>query len=328
MKRIRFLTLVLFTLLLVLCMSAAYAADVRPLALDPDKTDLNNGEFRLTITDPDQVDHGGYFTASLYLEDRYDAEQIRSLASGDKVLVNGKTWTVRELVVHEPEGPDEGASYEIYTEEENPGYIAFLPAPDGTFRCLTDDWSPVTRVGEVKVMLPLPDRFEYIRVSSGEEEDPRDMWAFLTDLGTDRFVAYNTSCVFEDGTLVRVTHASYPEGPEEESSEAEIPAESSEGTPVWKFCHGLREGLETAVITGYTVDCEAGLIPVEMSPEEVEDVRRLAIDGVVTDKANDDSLTGNTWVYSFESPDGKHLLSIKMYRGLIVAVDGMYHYHR
>ena len=70
MKRIRFLTLVLFALLLVLCMSAAYAADVRPLEPDPDKTDLNNGEFRLTITDPDQVDRGGYFTASLYLEDR------------------------------------------------------------------------------------------------------------------------------------------------------------------------------------------------------------------------------------------------------------------
>ena len=77
MKRIRFLTLVLFALLLVLCMSAAYAADVRPLEPDPDKTDLNNGEFRLTITDPDQVDRGGYFTASLYLEDRYDASMSR-----------------------------------------------------------------------------------------------------------------------------------------------------------------------------------------------------------------------------------------------------------
>ena len=44
------------------------------------------------------------------------------------------------------------------------------------------------------------------------------------------------------------------------------------------------------------------------------------------EKADDTSVTGGTWIYSFETPGGKHLLSIEMYRGLIVGSDGMYAY--
>ena len=63
-----------------------------------------------------------------------------------------------------------------------------------------------------------------------------------------------------------------------------------------------------------------------MTPEEVEEMRNLAINGIITGKANDMSLTGNTWLYSFESPDGEYLLGIEMYKGLIVSADGMYSY--
>ena len=63
-----------------------------------------------------------------------------------------------------------------------------------------------------------------------------------------------------------------------------------------------------------------------MAPEEVEEIRNTAINGVITGKANDLSVTGNTWVYSFETPEGEHLLSIEMYKGWIVSTDGMYTY--
>ena len=96
--------------------------------------------------------------------------------------------------------------------------------------------------------------------------------------------------------------------------------------PVWKFCHGLCDGLDTAVITAFTTDCETGTQPALFTPEEEAWIRRVAINGVITDKANDTSVTGGTWIWSFETPDGKHLLSIEMYRGLIVGSDGMYHY--
>ena len=94
--------------------------------------------------------------------------------------------------------------------------------------------------------------------------------------------------------------------------------------PVWQFCHGVRDGLDTAVITLYTTDCETGLIPAELSAEDEARIRSIAMNGIVTGKANDTAVTGGTWVYSFETPAGEHLLSIEMYRGLIVAADGMY----
>jgi len=100
----------------------------------------------------------------------------------------------------------------------------------------------------------------------------------------------------------------------------------TESIPVWQFCHGLRDGLETAEIKCFMTDCEEGLIPVEMTGEEIEEIRRLAINGTVTGKANDLAVTGGTWVYTFRTPEGKHLLSVELYRGLIVSRDGMYHY--
>ena len=94
--------------------------------------------------------------------------------------------------------------------------------------------------------------------------------------------------------------------------------------PVWQFCHGVRDGLDTAVITLYTTDCETGLIPAELFPEDEAWIRNIAVNGVVTGKANDTAVTGGTWVYSFEALGGEHLLSIEMYRGLIVSSRGMY----
>lgn len=100
---------------------------------------------------------------------------------------------------------------------------------------------------------------------------------------------------------------------------------AAEAVPVWKFCHGRREGLETAVVKGYKSDCEEGPEEIEMTPEEIENIRSIAISGVITGKANDLSVTGGTWFYSFESPEGEHLLTVEMYKGWIVdSATGMY----
>ena len=111
-----------------------------------------------------------------------------------------------------------------------------------------------------------------------------------------------------------------------------VPAGSGpafEPVPVWQFCHGLREGLETAVIRGYQSNCEEGPSEIEMTPEEIEDIRDIAINGVVTGKASDMSVTGGTWLYSFETPEGEHLLTVELYNGWIVdAATGMYTFTR
>ena len=80
------------------------------------------------------------------------------------------------------------------------------------------------------------------------------------------------------------------------------------------------------MITAYTTDCETGASPAAISPEEAERIRSIAMKGIITEKADDTSVTGGTWIYSFETPGGKHLLSVEMYRGLIVGSDGMYCY--
>ena len=104
------------------------------------------------------------------------------------------------------------------------------------------------------------------------------------------------------------------------------PVSGDDPVPVWQFCHGVRDGLDTAVITLYTTDCETGLIPAELSPEDEAWIRGLAVNGMVTGKANDTAVTGGTWVYSFETPAGEHLLTIEVYRGLIVSSRGMCHF--
>ena len=96
--------------------------------------------------------------------------------------------------------------------------------------------------------------------------------------------------------------------------------------PVWQFCHGLGKGLDTAVITAYTTDCETGLVPAEITHEEADWIRGLAMNGIITGKASDLCLTGGTWVYSFATPNGTHLLSIEVYQGMIATDDGMYSY--
>jgi len=115
--------------------------------------------------------------------------------------------------------------------------------------------------------------------------------------------------------------------PARETLPREEPTPAAEAVPVWKFFHAASaEGLDTAVVTCYTTDCETGLVPEEITEEEAAAMRRLAVNGVVTEKANDMAVTGGTWVYSFDTPDGRHLMSIEMYQGLMVGRDGMYSY--
>ena len=322
MKSIRILAVMILALLLAAPAAGASAGEVRPIPVDHDRVDLGNGRFCLTVRNADRITGGGYLIAVLYREDCYDGEQIKALAPGDTVYVNDRQWNVEEIVIHgDPSDPEGPVTYEIYTAEETDGYLVFQPRGDNTFIAVMNDWVPVVLLGSVKIPFPPADDFEYIRISAGEAQDPLGAPEWAEDLemfGEDTFNAYNTTCEFRDGQLIRVIHSSYPQGPDESADADPQPV------PVWKFCHGLRDGLDTAVITGWTTDCEEGSIPIEMTPEETEEIRRLAMNGTVTGKAGDESVTGGTWVYTFETPGGKHLLTIELYRGMIVAPDGMY----
>ena len=317
MKQNRILTAILLAMLALSVAACASAAEIRPVPLDHDTLDLGNGVFGFFVRGADKVEKTGSFIAVLYTQDHYDGEQIRNLAPGDTVYANDRKWTVKEVVIHSTvEEPDVPTDYEIYTEEDlgEEEYLAFTPCEDGTFIAVMGDWNPVTLAGSVQVKLPLRDDFVYDW--EGAEQDAE---AFTDDL---EFFGnpYNTECEFRDGELIRVVSYPYPYGPKEPEDGAFRPV------PVWKFCHGFRDGLDTAVITAFTSDCETGLAEAEITPEEAEEIRRLAMNGTVTGKASDEMVTGGTWVYSFETPGGTHLLSIELYKGRIVAADGMYSY--
>jgi len=319
MKQNRVLIAILLVILALAMTACASAAEIRPLPLDHDTLDLENGVFNFSVRGADRVGKTGFFTAVLYRQDHYDREQIRNLAPGDTVYANDRKWTVTEVVIHSlAETPDVPTDYEIYTEEDlgEEEYLAFQPCDDGTYIAVMGDWHPLTLAGSVQVKLPLPEDFVYVW-----DDAEQDAEAFIDDL---EFFGnpYNKECEFRNGKLVRVVSDDYPYGPREPEDGTFQPV------PVWKFCHGFRDGLGTAVITAYTSDCEEGPAKAEITPEEAEEIRRLAMNGTVTGKVSDEMVTGGTWIYTFETPAGTHLLSIELYKGRIVGSDGMYSYEK
>ena len=91
--------LFILALLLTAAPSFAETKHIGPLEFTPESYDLNNGEFWFE-TDIDGEPTGDSFIMTLYLEDRYEPDEIKSLKKGDTVEVDGKTYTVDVVVIH------------------------------------------------------------------------------------------------------------------------------------------------------------------------------------------------------------------------------------
>lgn len=233
----RFLSILLaLALSLAAGLSLAKADTVRPLEITEDSYDLDNGEFWFTM---DAVENPGDrpLTMTLYLEDRYSLAEIESLRQGDTFEAEGKTYTVELVVIHgwyDSDGdgeydsgsitvrnPDQvkdlldkhelviseyelyPTSYEIYTQEEFDGYIAFTVGDDGFCHPLINDDTFRTLIGTVEVPLPLPEGFTcHISDMFGDSDiDNGTAQDFLDALeyGSDQ---YSDVVRFEDGKLV------------------------------------------------------------------------------------------------------------------------------
>ena len=301
-------------------------ACVFPFDVSEPWIELENGAFSCSIRNPDTVTADGKLTLDLYLEDRYNTDVLMALNPGDTVWVAGKVLTVKEFTLREVDSKI-GFEFELVPEEEVFAYVVFVPLTNGTSIAIVDDWSPVVELGSIDISLPLRDDFRYVAYSAGMANEPAGQDVLLKDLAAygDFFVPYNTTCVIVGGELWELDHSPYPAGPEEDT--AETSADNADAVPVWKFFHARSaEGLDTAVITCWQSDCEAGLIPQELSESDESFIRDLALNGYVTDLASDLSVTGGTWVYAFETPEGEHLLSVELYKGMLVGPYGMYNY--
>jgi len=108
---------------------------------------------------------------------------------------------------------------------------------------------------------------------------------------------------------------------------AELPVtDGTDGIFIYELYGCGREKLRDALITCVWTDCEAGPQEREIDAAEQESIRNLAMNGRITGKANEMSVTGNTTIYIFAAQDGTYLMSLEFYRGLLVRNDGMYSY--
>ena len=96
--------------------------------------------------------------------------------------------------------------------------------------------------------------------------------------------------------------------------------------PLSTFCGYDPAALNEAKLSATYMDCEAGPIPMELSEEENQRIRRLAQNGSVTLKANALDVTGGYTVYSFSDKEDNLIADITLYEGLLISrSDGMYH---
>ena len=215
MKKILSILSVL-ALILTAGFSCAEAKHVGPLELTPESYDLDNGEFWFTA-DVEGEPTGDSFTMTLYLENRYDIDEIRNLEKGDIVEVDGKTYTVDVVVIHgwyDSDGDGktdagnifvkdqetaqymleeykakinlapqdlEPSSYEIGFTEDYEDYLSFDIGDDGYCHPVVNDVQFRTKIGTVEIPLPLPENFVY---HNEEDWPPKDGTAsdFLYDL--------------------------------------------------------------------------------------------------------------------------------------------------
>ena len=231
---------ILLILALVLAAGLSFAeagAAIRPLEITPDSYDLNNGEFWFEM-EPVENPGSSPLTMTLYLEDRYSLAEIENLRRGDTIEVQGKTYTVEMVVIHgfyDSDGdgeydtgditvkdPDQvkdlldkyelvitsdhelyPTSYELYTQEEFDGYIAFTVGNNGYCHPLINDITFRTLIGTVEIPLPVPegfrcDIFDEFGGSDIMNGTAQDFLNAIAD-GCDR---YNAVARFEDGKLM------------------------------------------------------------------------------------------------------------------------------
>ena len=309
MKHLRIFAAVLFLALLLT--AAACAAELTPLPITEDEYATLDGIYHTALKNTDKVKTEGYFTAELFMADRYDSKAVEALAPGDTIRVQGKTLTVTEIVPREEEI---AIALEIRFREDFYEYVLLRPTMYPYYTAVVDDWVPVTKVGTLKVSVPLVDGFTATLFD--EDISTQDFLDSLTEYG---FSEYNTWCTVDNSVLTSISHNDYPAGPAQETEAA------ADEMPVWRFFHALSpEGLDTAVITCSQSDCEAGPIPREVPESELEEIRSLAMNGIVTEVVGDAAPTGGTWIYTFTSPEGKYLLSVELWKGMLVSPYGLY----
>ena len=191
---------------------AAEKEVLRPADVSGTQVDNRNGTYWARITDTDRIMSGGFFTVELYVQDLYALDRVWALQEGDRVEVNGTVYTVKSLQ------PEEDGRRELYVQEDFDGYIVFAQASDTECTALVNDWTPSTKVGTEKIMMPLANDFSFFWVQGDEDAAVYDADSFVSMVTNGETAPvlnqYNTMVRFENGLLMAIGHQDYPYGPD------------------------------------------------------------------------------------------------------------------
>ena len=187
---------------------------IRPRSVSGHVINQQDGQYFVRITDADRIENGGYFTAELYLQDEYPSEQMEKMKKGDRIEISGRTFTIQSSRKHQD------GEVELFPQEDFDGYIVVRKAGASYYTATVNDWTPMTKVGQLKIMLPLPNSFAFVWLAGGEEDATvMDAYGFLKQIQNPDTLAwmtqYNTALQFVNGLPTVFIHSDYPEGPTE-----------------------------------------------------------------------------------------------------------------
>jgi len=202
-------TMILFlSICLVLAVAGASAMTLSPEAMPSSINTKGTVQYYMSMVDSSQIESSGFFTIGLYSPEVFLTSGVKKLKAGDVIALNGKNVTVKSI------RQTEEGWLELIPASDEYGYIFLVPSDSQPYYiAVVDDWIPCAQITELKVWMPLPDKFVYV---SGPDEEQHSAGDFIKELqyGAGEWInQYNTTVTLENGVPVMITHTDYPEGP-------------------------------------------------------------------------------------------------------------------
>ena len=189
--------------------AAPGAGILEPIADPGAEVDTKNGVYWARITDLDHILDGGFFTAELYEQEKFDAASVEALKAGDRVRLNGTVYTVSSLA--RPWWKSTETEWELIPEETLPegSWIGFEKGEGDFYYGVMDNYRTTYYLTDVPVWMPLPYAFSFVYIVNENDvtvfdadkfvEFAKDGDEFVDDLGPE-----STVIQFEDGLVTRI----------------------------------------------------------------------------------------------------------------------------
>ena len=202
--------ILLLSFVLVLAVSGASAMSLSPETYPTTINTQGTVQYYMSIVDDTKIENEGFFTIGLYGPEVFRTSSVKTLAVGDTIILNGTNVKISAI------NQTEDGWLELIPSAGEYGYVFLVPSDTQPYYiAVVDDWVSCAKITELKVWLPLPDKFTYVY---GPEEEHFTAAGFIKELqnGAGEWMnQYNTMVTLNNGVPIMITHNDYPEGPVE-----------------------------------------------------------------------------------------------------------------